>query len=188
MKSDHTRNIHATLAQSIHEHAARLHTEAAKHYIAGKDYAHAAHQALAAHGHALFALAQGQKVVEHYRTRTHSEMAIENNPLSRSDLVSLSASGPVQCGLHAVLHHEAAAQLHEHAARFLRQATGHYEHGDIALAAHEAQAAHAISLCAIDQSNEAAKHHALRCFLDDPVGDRAVGEATLGPRLYSADL
>jgi hypothetical protein len=177
MKSNRTRNIHATLAQTIHEHAARLHIEAAKHYVMGKDYAHAAHQALAAHGHALFALAQGQKVTEHYRTKASVAIGMQSTPLVRSDLVSVDPSGPVQSGLHAAQHHEAAAQLHEHAARFLRQATKHYEHGEVALAAHEAQAAHAISLCAIDQSNEAAKHHAMRCFLDQPVAQHAVAEA-----------
>ncbi|OTP65633.1 hypothetical protein PAMC26510_37695 [Caballeronia sordidicola] len=39
------------------------------------------------------------------------------------------------------------------------------------------QAAHAIALCAIDHSNEAAKHHAMRCCLVEPVANSAIAVA-----------
>jgi len=40
-------------AHSHHEQAASFNREASRHFEAGKDYAHASHQAWTAHGHAL---------------------------------------------------------------------------------------------------------------------------------------
>jgi hypothetical protein len=177
MKTNHSANAQETLAPSSHEHAARLHIDASRHYVSGKDYSHAAHQALVAHGHALLALAQGQEVSDHYREKASIEMATVKEPFLHFDPISLGPSGIVQSSLHVAEHHEAAAELHEHAARYLRQATKHYEEGKVALAAHEAQAAHAIALCAIDHSNEAAKHHAIRCCLVEPAAKRAISVA-----------
>ena len=177
MKTNHSANAQETLAPLNHEHAARLHIDASRHYVAGKDYSHAAHQALVAHGHALLALAQGQEMSDHYREKASIEMATVKEPFLHFDPISLDPSGIVQSSLHVAEHHEAAAELHEHAARYLRQATKHYEEGKVALAAHEAQAAHAIALCAIDHSNEAAKHHAIRCCLVEAASKSAISVA-----------
>jgi hypothetical protein len=177
MKTNHSENARETSAPSSHELAARLHIDASRHYLAGKDYSHAAHQALVAHGHALLALAQGKAVSDRYRERASGEMATVKEPFLHFDPVSLGSSGIVQSSLHVVEHHDAAAELHEHAARYLRQAAKHYEDGKVALAAHEAQAAHAIALCAIDHSNEAAKHHAIRCCLVEAAAKRAISVA-----------
>ena len=163
MKTKHGKKANDTSGQSHHEHAARLHNDAAKHYNEGKDYSHAAHQALVAHGHALLALTRAQELSDRYLEQGNLKSSIVKEPVLRSDLISLSPAGVVQSSLHVAEHHLAAAELHQHAARYLRQASRHYEEGDVSLAAHEAQAAHALTLCAIDHANEAAKHHAMGC-------------------------
>jgi hypothetical protein len=168
MKTTHGRKTHDGSPHSHHEHAMRLHHDAAKHYNEGKDYAHAAHQALVAHGHALLALALAQEAFDRYLKLGNLEPSPVKASAGRSEPVSLSPAGLVQSSQHVCEHHLAAAELHEHAARYLSQAGAHYAQGDVALAAHEAQAAHALTLCAIDHANQAAKHHARGCCVADP--------------------
>jgi hypothetical protein len=112
-----------------HAAAARFHREASRHYQVGKDHAHAAHQALLAHGHGLRAIERGYEASAYYATLNVSE------------------------------HHAAAADHHEQAARHHGQAAKHRDEKDFALAAHEAQIAHGHAQHSVFHDNEAAKHH-----------------------------
>jgi len=172
MKTKLNEKTQETSAPSSHAHAAWLHIDAARHHVVGKDHSHAAHQALVAHGHPLLALARGQEMTDRYLEKASLETTVKE-PISLLDPISLGPSIIVQSSLHVAEHHEAAAELHEHATRYLLQASRHYEAGNVALSAHEAQTAHAMGLCTIDHSNEAAKHHAVRCCLVEPVVDSA---------------
>ena len=54
---------HHEAAAYHHTEAMQLHQSASMHYAIGKDYAHAALQALTAHGHAVMALARANAAV-----------------------------------------------------------------------------------------------------------------------------
>src|SRR5271170_1814435 len=89
-----------------HAAAARFHREASRHFQVGEDHAHAAHQALLAHGHGLRAMERGNQADAYYATLSVAE------------------------------HHTAAANHHEQAARHHGQAAKYREDEDYALAAH----------------------------------------------------
>jgi len=65
---------HHMAAAQHHEQAASHHRLASKHY-AEKDYAHAAHQALIAHGHTKQAVRHGNEA-----TKYHLEMYNKESP------------------------------------------------------------------------------------------------------------
>jgi hypothetical protein len=65
---------HHIAAAEHHEQAATNHRRASKHY-AEKDYAHAAHQALIAHGHTQQAVRHGNEA-----TKYHLELHDKNSP------------------------------------------------------------------------------------------------------------
>lgn len=56
---------HHDKAATHHEQAARHHRKASQHY-AEKDYAHAAHQALIAHGHTQRAIRHGNEATKYH--------------------------------------------------------------------------------------------------------------------------
>ncbi|HYM30982.1 MAG TPA: hypothetical protein VEU47_06775 [Candidatus Cybelea sp.] len=56
---------HHVAAAEHHEQAASHHRQASKHY-AEKDYAHAAHQALIAHGHMQHAVRHGNEATKYH--------------------------------------------------------------------------------------------------------------------------
>jgi hypothetical protein len=65
MNTKHSKKEHLEAAASHHEQAGRFHREASRHFEAGKDFAHAAHQAMMAHGHALHAIYRANDAVKH---------------------------------------------------------------------------------------------------------------------------
>jgi hypothetical protein len=125
---------HHADAAMHHGQAASFHRSASRHYQVGKDYAHAAHQALSAHGHALRASAQGQAARELYAAQ-------EGSPLPRyltraSDQpVSTALSAPAM--LDGPAHHAAAAAHHEAARRHHAQAGTHADAEHFVRAYHE---------------------------------------------------
>src|SRR6185312_9127864 len=66
MTENHRASEDHRTAAMHHTHAAQYHHESSRHYETGKDYAHAAHQALVAHGHALLGLKYGGAAHGHY--------------------------------------------------------------------------------------------------------------------------
>jgi hypothetical protein len=110
-------STHHAAAAEHHQQAARFHREASRHYQIGKDYAHAAHQALTADGHALRALEHGQAARALYAA--HEDRPVPNY-LSRSagEFGSTAVASPKVLTLaehHTIAadHHDAAAQHHE---------------------------------------------------------------------------
>ena len=158
MTATHGGAEHHASAVMHHGHAMRFHREASRHYQVGKDYAHAAHQALVAHGHTMQAIEHGQKASENYAEHG-------GNPLSKyldrangaSAVVvatDLGASDLGGAGLHA-----AAADQAEQAGRHHARAAMHFEQEHYDVAAREAQLAYRHAQNSLFYSNEAAKHH-----------------------------
>jgi len=138
-----------------HQQAMRYHREAATHYQVGKDYAHAAHMALVAHGHGWQAIDHGKQANTFYIDQDGKSATVPRFP-SRS----LEAMGKEQAELGCQAHHATAADHHEHAARQHDEASKHCGGKNYSLAARAAQMAHSHALQATFHSNEAAKHHA----------------------------
>jgi hypothetical protein len=138
MNTKQSKKGHLDAAASHHEQAVRFHREASKHYESGKDYDHAAHQAIMAHGHALHAI-------------------------DEANIASKHAMGPVPAGsadgaMTAAQHHAAAAELHGQAAQHLRRAAKQFDE-DRSAVAHETQLAYSLAQRAVSHGNEAAKQH-----------------------------
>jgi hypothetical protein len=159
MTAKHRAAEHHASAAIHHEQAARYHREASRHYQTGKDYAHAAHQALVAHGHALQAIDRGNDASKYYAG--HDGNALPNNPepVPRFSAKTFETAGTTETNLSGAEHHAAAADHHEQAARHHGQASKHCDGKDYALAAHEAQIAHGHAQHSVFHGNEAAKHH-----------------------------
>jgi len=112
-----------------HAQAAARHIEASRHYQIGKDYAHAAHQAMAARGHGLWA-------------QTHADKADRARaPQAPAHAPPLDVAGPLATVTTAVDHHLEAALHHKQAARHHFAALKHFEEGAHRLAAEESHAA-----------------------------------------------
>ncbi len=146
MNDSHNPSVHHAAASEHHQQAARFHREAARHYQIGKDYAHAAHQALTAHGHALRALEHGQAASARYAAHEGSPLP---GYLSRAANKPTSTSLAFPITLNGTDHHAVAAD--HHAAAGLH----HEKAGEHSAAEHYVRAKHA--------TNEAVKHteHAL---------------------------
>jgi hypothetical protein len=149
-------SAHHAAAAVHHQQAARFHREASRHYQIGKDYAHAAHQALTAHGHALRALEHGQAASIRYATYESSPLP---GYLSRSSGMSATtsvASPIILTGTehHAVAanHHDAAGQHHERAGK--HNAAEHYVRAN-----HATKEALKHSDHALFHADQAAMHH-----------------------------
>lgn len=157
MTTKQSKKEHLEAAASHHEHAGRFHREASRHFEAGKDYAHAAHQAMLAHGHALHAI---------YRAND----AVKQN--STTPLIVPPPPGPAASSATAAQHHAMAADLHEQAALHLRSAARQFDQDRDAVA-HEARLAFSLALSALSHSNEAARQHVTSSRDRGPVTDAA---------------
>lgn len=129
---------HLEAAASHHEQAALFHREASQYYEAGKNYEHAAHLAVLAHGHAQHAIDEMLVVAKHAGAP--------------------SSAGAVDSDLTAAQHHAAASALHTQAAQHLRHAVKLFE-SDRSAVAHETQLGLAVALRALVHGKEAAKQY-----------------------------
>ena len=104
MGSEQSAGGHHSSAAAHHGQAPNFHREAASRYKVGKDYVHAAHQALVAHGHAMRALEHGHVsstfYAEHnagalpgFLERATRKPAGPSKPLSLLQQVSAEANG-----------------------------------------------------------------------------------------------
>ena len=139
MNTKHSKKGHLEAAASHHEQAARYHHGASWHFEEGKDFAHAAHQAMLAHGHTLHAI-----------DRAHDTGAHSSAPPMTAGSTGLGANSS------AAKHHAAAAELHEQAAQHMRHAVKLFEQ-DRSAAAHDTQLALTLALRALSHGNEAAR-------------------------------
>jgi hypothetical protein len=148
--------MHHAAAVVHHQQAARFHREASRHYQIGKDYAHAAHQALTAHGHALRAMEHGQTASAHYVAHEHSPLP---NYLTRSSGEPMSTALASRIILTVAEHHAIAADHHD--------ASGlhHAQAGKHSVAEHYIRANHATKEAlkhgehALFHADQAAMHH-----------------------------
>ncbi|KXU84688.1 hypothetical protein CR51_41895 [Caballeronia megalochromosomata] len=129
---------HLEAAASHHEQAALFHREASQYYEAGKNYEHAAHLAVLAHGHTQHAMDEVHVAAKHAATP--------------------SSAGAVDRDLTAAQHHAAASALHTQAAQHLRHAVKLFE-SDRSAVVHETQLGVALALRALAHGSEAAKQY-----------------------------
>jgi hypothetical protein len=147
---------HHAAAAAHHQQAARFHREASRHYLIGKDYAHAAHQALTAHGHALRALEHGQAARALYAAQEGSPLPkYLSRSAGESETTAVASAKVLTVAEHhsiAADHHDAAAQHHETARK----------HGDAEYyvrANHATKEARVHSEHALFHADQAAMHH-----------------------------
>ncbi|WP_188130745.1 hypothetical protein [Paraburkholderia panacisoli] len=140
MSTKHSKKGHLEAAASHHEQAARHHREASRHFEDGRDFAHAAHQAMMAHGHTLHA------IDEAHDAGAHSA----NTPaMPPSTGAGVSAADVAK-------HHAAAVELHTQAAQHMRHAVKLFDQ-DRSAVSHDAQLALSLALRALSHGNEAAR-------------------------------
>ena len=142
MNTKQSKKGHLEAAASHHEQAARFHREASHHFGAGKDYDHAAHQAIMAHGYALHAIDEANCVVKHN---------------AGASTVLPAPSGSAE-NVTAAQHHATAAELHGQAAQHLRHAAKLFD-DDRSAVAHDTQLAFSLAVRALAHANEAARQH-----------------------------
>jgi hypothetical protein len=130
-------------AKAHHEQAVMHHRSAATHYKTGKDYAHAAHQAFLANGHALRAYDQSKAA-----SRLYAE---QRQATPKPDAPPSAAS--------CADRHAVAADLHEVAARHHNQAARHQLGHNLVLAAEDAFHGEMLGRDALFQGDSAAVHH-----------------------------
>lgn len=140
MNTKHSKKGHLEAAASHHEQAARYHHEASRHFEDGKDFAHAAHQAMMAHGHALHAIDRAHDAGAH----------------SAGTPPIMPASTGSGANSEAAKHHATAAELHEQAAQHMRHAVKLFDQ-DRSAVAHDTQLALSLALRALSHGNEAAR-------------------------------
>jgi len=147
---------HHASAAGHHERAAQYHREASRHYQIGKDYAHAAHQALTAHGHGLRALEQGQAASAFYAEHAGSPLP---GYLARSSDSSTSTALASPIALGVAAHHVIAADHHEAAEQHHEQAEKHCDAEHYVRACHETKSALDHGKHALFHGDQAAMHH-----------------------------
>ena len=147
---------HHAAAATHHEQAAYFHREASRHYKVGKDYAHAAHQALTAKGHALRALEHGQDASTRYSKHAGSPLP---SYLARSSGKSGSTALTSLESVNEIAHHSVAAEHHEAAERHHERAGEHDSAGHYVRANHETNIALDHGKHAIFHGDQAAIHH-----------------------------
>jgi hypothetical protein len=145
---------HHASAASHHKQAAQFHREASRHYQIGKDYGHAAHEALTAHGHALRALADAQAARASY-----PQPAGGPSPFTMARSAARAAPKAVGLVMGTAAHHVVAAEHHEAARRHHAEATTHCEAGQSDKAAQETNYALEHARNAISHGDQAAMHH-----------------------------
>lgn len=134
---------HHEAAKAHHEQAAMHHRSAATHYTFGKDYAHAAHQAFLANGHALRAYDQSKAA-----SRLYAE---------QRQATPMPAAAPSETS--CAERHAVAADLHEMAARHHNQAARRQSGQNLALAAEDAFRGEMLGRDALFHGDGAASHH-----------------------------
>lgn len=155
MFQQHDAAGHHAAAAAHHGHAMRHHREASRHYRVGKEYAHAAHQSLVAHGHALRALDSGYAASKVYAE--HHGFALPPHR-ALNGLADPSSSTP-KVARDSSEHHDAAASLHDHAGRHHSLAAAQFSTQRYAQAMHDMQLAHGYAQRSLFHGDEAAKHH-----------------------------
>lgn len=143
-------------AAAHHEQAARFHRKASRHYEIGKDYAHAAHQALTAHGHALRALELGQAARECYAAHEGSPLP---GYLHRASDKSVSTAVASPISLNGAACHQIAADHHDAAERHHERARKHCDAEHFVRAAHETKNALDHGKHALFHGDQAALRH-----------------------------
>ena len=159
MSDQHMAAKHHASAAFHHQQSAQLHREASRHFEAGKDYNHAAHKALVAHGHALHAIGRGNDAAQYYAGHDSTALPGDQGSVVRFPPKSVDASGATQAALSGAGHHAAAADHHEQAEQHHTKASRHLQEKNEEEAAHEAQIAHRHAHLAVFHSDEAAMHH-----------------------------
>ncbi len=144
------------LAADHHDRAARYHREAGRHYEIGKDFAHAAHMALLAHGHTSRALDHGRQAGQYYAGR-HAAEATEPKP--PAPVKSDDTATTLETRMSAAEHHAAAAANQDHAARHHREAARRLTEIEDEQAVSAARIAHRHAHFAVFHGDEAAMHH-----------------------------
>jgi hypothetical protein len=150
---------HHTSAAAHHGHAAEFHTAASRHYQIGKDYAHAAHQALVAHGHAMLALEHGQEARDCYAGSAGGPLP---GCVERAKIRSPETSLTSPPSLSEAERHTAAAWHHVEASRHHAKASTHCDAIHYVRAADETEAALGHARHALHHGNGAAMRHAER--------------------------
>jgi hypothetical protein len=156
MANQHGAAAHHASAAAHHNEAARYHREASRHYLVGKDYAHAAHQALVAHGHALHAVGRGHEANKYYLQNDRNAPVKPAEPPAGGTSPGKMAAIP---HVNSAKHHAAAADRHHEAMEHHGLARSHCDERDYELAAHEARIAHSHAEAAVFHGEEAAMHH-----------------------------
>jgi hypothetical protein len=148
----HQAASHHAEASFHHGRAAQYHREAGHHYLLGKDYAHAAHQALLARGHTLLAVRHGHQAAQMY------EKYEAGSPTVPIGFAKYAGAGmeAMKADLSIAEHHELAAAQHDAAASHHREALKYEVHEH---AAKEAEIAQAHARQAAFHGDEAAMHH-----------------------------
>ena len=147
---------HHASAATHHEQAAQFHRAASRHYQMGKDYAHAAHQAISAHGHALWALEQGQAASAYYAEQADSPLP---SYVARSLENATSTAVATPRTLNGPAHHDVAADHHDAAGRHHLQAAAHRSAEHYIRACHQTRNALDHGKHAIFHGDQAAKHY-----------------------------
>lgn len=159
MPQKHDAAGHHAAAAAHHAAAKQHHRAASVHYREGKDHAHAAHQSVIAHSHALHALDRGYEASKLYAT-PHG-IALPPHREAGSGVLG-APDGATHISVAARdsgSHHEAAAELHDNAARHHTLALEHLDRRDHGQAGHDAQLAHGYAQRSIYHGDQAAKHH-----------------------------
>jgi len=141
MSTKHSKIGHLEASASHHEHAAQHHREASRLFEEGRDFGHAAHQAMMAHGHTLHAIDQAHDAGAH----------ITNTPS-----IVPPSTGSAVSAVDVAKHHAVAAELHTQAAQHMRHAVKLFDQ-DRSAVSHDAQLALSLALRALSHGNEAAK-------------------------------
>ncbi|CAG9269851.1 conserved hypothetical protein [Paraburkholderia unamae] len=144
MNTKHSKKMHIEAAASHHEHAAQHHREASRHFEEGRDFGHAAHQALMAHGHTLHAIDQAHEAGAHG----------SNTQPAAPPVASSTGSGV--SGAEVAKYHAAAVELHMQAAQHMRHAVKIFDQ-DRSAVSHDAQLALSLALRALSHGNDAAR-------------------------------
>jgi hypothetical protein len=150
-----------TMAAIHHDQAAKFHHAASTHFESGKDYAHSAHEAILAHGHALKALEFGQKAIGKSNSEDGHVPARQYQQPSHLLSELFEGAGLRAPCTNGAEHHRAAAVHHELAASHERQASSYESASNSAAAEKEALLAEQHSQLSLFHSDEAAKYLSL---------------------------
>jgi hypothetical protein len=157
MATFHTARECHTSAINHHVKAVECHWEASEY--CQKDYAHAAYQALLAHGHTLLAAIHGNRASKYYAERDAEALRRNPYPTPHIPAQSVETNEALEPRLSASEHHTAAAEHHNEAAKHHGKACDHCDRKLYMLAALEAQIAYSHSQSALFHGNEAAMRH-----------------------------